>query len=386
MENFYDAFNQLKRKDKIVLGVSAAGIIAMVAAGLLLLLNIGGLRLKFPDSSANNAPDFQTKQTLEFTDLTVPIIFPGTTLGCDVGGELVKASVDGCLFKFSDEALIATYVIPGDADILDYVKNNYASLLADGQETKYKHKKYVKGYLNEDAVEYEGGILKTEDESFYILNYRHLTGEDRDALISVVTTDPKRLNKGMQLLEKIWHTMGRYEYVEAAEVPEEEAVEDVEEAEVAGATKEENPNYNYNNTVLDMADEYDEMMRKRMEEVYQANNSDAEYLEQKIVVSRRMASAPLVFDCYYFELFNTPEEMFAEGPDGRVIHSSYNNEYKDGHISVFVDEPIVGTWTVKVKNSTPLGGYEIYCTDREGYDAMMDVEPSDELGASRPAD
>lgn len=384
-QEFFEAFEKLKTKDKVVLGVVGAALSALLVAILFMMTNIGSLRIKFPESHAMNTQDFQKKQTAAFTDLNVPIIFPGTSLGCNVGGEVVKASEDGCLFKFSDEAMIATYVVPSDETTVDFVKDNYFSLLSGSSEGKYKHKASKTGYLNADYVEYEGGIMKTDGTDYYVLNYRHPTGEDKDTLISVVTMDPKDMMKGMQLLEKIWHTMGEFEYVEAAKAPAEES-EAVEAPDVAGADRVQNPTYSNKHTVLSRAEQYDETMQAREDEIYQMNNRDTPYLEQSFVVPRSMSETSVVFDCTYTDNHKTPAEAYVESPNGEIYYADYLNENRDGRISVRVENPVPGSWTLKVKNTAPLGYYNMNCVEADVYQETITPNSQRDEPMPHPAD
>lgn len=373
MEYVLQAFVKLKKRDKIVIGVASFAVLAFLLTVFFLSIFNGFGIVKFPESAANSYQELQNRGVKSYPDLPTFIMFPETTTGMRVGGEEIGVLKDGTAFRFSEEAyIIASAVSPLD-NTQDVIRERFYSFINGKEmegECRYKHKISSNGYLNAEYLDYEGGIIKAPDGTeYYVLTYRQPSVEAAEPLMGVVTTDKKRLQSAMSLLNRMWNTMAHYEVVaKTEENSEEENATFVEtSATTETSTKEEvlaQDAYNRDKQLAELDDERERMMH--------AISGEPKTISESIAVPKAMSEGEVVFYLKYTNAVNVPANVSLTDPDGNEEYEPYfYNDLRDGMITFEVKNPKAGTWKMTFENDVPLGFYRVACDEREVYEQMM---------------
>ena len=218
-DGWLKAFLALPKKNRVALVAAATGglIIALVLF-FSFFFRTGFLGAStYPQSNLAPVSGEQPFRRMSYETLPTAIQFPGTSVGVNVGGNMLYQDEGGASFFYDEDTLLVASVGTSSETYTQAVETKYPSYLKKSGGATYSEKKYDKGFTNSVYCYYHAGTLDIEGERYYLVSYACTADEETVLYISYLTGDKDKVRKSVTLLGQIMETFRDYSESEAEE-------------------------------------------------------------------------------------------------------------------------------------------------------------------------
>ena len=357
------AFEQLRRRDKIVLLLTAFFLLVGISTVIVDVFRGNGLKkVQFPESLLTETADGQVYEMHRYKELPIQIKFPNLPYGVSVVGVETMVTESGYTFSHGMGRYLCALETGKDMPMSEIMRSTLSNCLYGEEGAKYKSHLSDSGFLNTLNVDYECGVLSMDRGIYYVISYRYHTDENYDIVLAVADRYTEEMSENMELLNHMFYSMCLMDNPVKEDVEPATRAADEQELEIT------------DKRIKEVVAQIDEQMHE---------GRYAKWCEKEIVLDEPLEDAYFLFSLTAVKM---PSEVYLVAPNGTVFREYMVDEYESCLIFP-VQKAMKGTWRILVSvDNRDMGVVQFDVMTRETYDALHDFDKIAETSIPHPVE